>query len=86
MLARRDQINSALALAWLFRQVLKASTQEDAPFWHVQVDTCLRAARISQRIQSGWRAYGMTPWEVVHYQPPPYLPRYGSEPILVGQR
>ena len=85
-LARRNQQNSPLPLAWLFRQGLKASTREEAPFWHSQVDACLRAARISHQIQAGWKQYGMTPWDVVHHQPHRPLPRYHSEPLLLGHR
>ena len=86
VLAKRDQIQSPLVLAWMFRQGLKAASVAEAPFWQGQINTCLRAARISHKIQSGWAAFGMTPWEVVHYQPPPHLPRYASEPIFVGHR
>ena len=85
-LARRDQIQSPLVLVWMFRQGLKAARVEDAPFWQGQIDACLRAARISYRIQAGWAQFGMTPEEVLAHRPPPQRARYSSEPILVGQR
>ena len=80
-----DPVQGPLAVAWMFQQVLKASTRQDAPFWCSQIDACKQAARVGHKVRCGWEAYGMTPYEVcMHrgYFRRPMLPRYNSEPVL----
>ena len=80
-----DDVQGPLAVAWMLQQILKASTRQDAPFWCGQIDACKHAARVRHKVNRGWEAYGITPYEVcMHrgYFRRPILPRYNSEPVL----
>ena len=80
-----DDGQGRLVVGWMFLQILKASTQKDAPFWLSQIDACKRAARVGHKVRRGWEAYGMTPHEVCAHQGyhrHPILPRHNSEPGL----
>ena len=80
-----DDVQGPLAVAWMLQQILKISTQKDAPFWLSQIDACKHAARVGHKLRRGYAAYGMTPYEVCMHQGyyrDPILPRYNSEPVL----
>ena len=80
-----DDVQGPLALAWMLSQILKISTQKDAPFWLSQIDACKHAARVAHKLRRGYAAYGMSPYEVCMHQGyyrDPILPRYNSEPVL----
>ena len=80
-----DEIQGPLVVAWMCKQMMKASPPKSAPFWKSQIEACKHAARKSHQIRVGWEAYGMTPYEVcMHrgYYKHPILPRYNSEPNL----
>ena len=80
----RDDVSGPLAVAHLLQQLLKISSAEDAKFVHSQIEVCRKAAQEGLRVRLGWEPYGMTPWQVVHYQPPKQMARYNSEPIING--
>ena len=82
----RDDVSGPLAVAYLLQQMLKISPAENAGFWYSQIEACKEAARVGLKLRHGWEAYGMTPWEVVHWQPPKQLARFNSEPIINGPR
>ena len=80
-----DEIQGPLVVAWMCRQMMKASPPKSAPFWQSQIHACKHAARTNPQVRRGWEAYGMTPYEVcMHrgYYRNPILPRYNSEPAL----
>ena len=78
----KDEIGGPLAVAHLMAQMKKACPVSEWWFWDAQIAACERSARNSWKIQRGWKQYGMTPWEVVHFEAAPVLPRYRSEPCL----
>ena len=82
----RDDVSGPLAVMYLLQQLLKISPAENAEFWLSQIEACKKAARVGLKVRHGWEAYGMTPWEVVHWQPPKQLARYNSEPVINGPR
>ena len=66
----RDDVSGPLAVMYLLQQLLKISPAENAGFWYSQIEACKEAARVGLKMRHGWEAYHMTPWEVVHWQPP----------------
>ena len=78
----RDDVSGPLAVMYLLQQLLKISPAENAEFWHSQIQACKEAARVGLKVRHGWAAYGMTPYEVVHWRPPKQLARYNSEPQI----
>ena len=82
----RDDVNGSMAVMHLLQQLLKISPAADADFWHAQIQACREAARVGHKVRRGWGVYGMTPWEVVHWQPPKQMARYNSEPVINGPR
>ena len=77
-----DDVNGPLAVMYLLQQMLKISPAAGAQFWHSQIQACKEAARVGLKVRHGWGAYGMTPFEVVHWRPPKQLARYNSEPQI----
>ena len=82
----RDDVSGPLAVAYLLQQMLKISPAENAGFWLSQIEACKEAARVGLKVRHGWEAYNLTPWEVVHWQPPKQIARYNSEPLINGPR
>ena len=80
---REDDIGGPLAVAHILKQMRKIATRKEVGFWDVQIEQCMRAARISAKIRQGWQQFGLpTVYDVVAHQPPKQLPRYHSLPDL----
>ena len=78
-LFREDEIGAALAVAHILKQMRKMATTREVGFWDMQIEQCMRAARISAKIRQGWQQFDMpTVYDVLAYQPPKQLPRYHS--------
>ena len=78
-----DLVEGPLALHWLFSAVARvAGPGKDRIFFLEQADIVMEEAIAMRKLRKGHGQYGMTPWEVVHWTPPPQLPRYHSCPCL----
>ena len=82
-LFREDEIGGPLAVAHILKQMRKIATRREVGFWDLQIEQCMRAARVSAKIRQGWQQFGMpTVSDVLAYQSPKQLPRYHSLPDL----
>ena len=81
---REDDIwGGALAVAHILKQMRKIAPRGEAGFWDLQIEQCVRVARISAKIRQGWQQFGLpTVYDVLAYQPLKQLPRYHSLPNL----
>ena len=77
------EIAGPLAVAWMLRQMKKICPETEMWFWDGQISACEYAAKVSHRVQAGWKQYGLnSPYDVLEWRPPPQLARYKSEPVL----
>ena len=80
-LFREDEIGGPLAVAHSLKQMRKIAPRREVGVGDLQIEQCMRAARISARIRQGWQQFGLpTVYDVLAYQPPKQLPRYHSVP------
>ena len=80
------QIAGPLAVAFMLRQMKKICPESEIWFWDGQISACEHAAKVSHRVQAGWKQYGLdSPYAVLDWRSPPQLARYKSEPALNGQ-
>ena len=77
---REDDIGGPLAVAHILKQMRKIATRREVWFWDVQIEQCMRAARISAKIRQGWQQFGMSPCDVLAHRCPKQVPRYHSVP------
>ena len=77
------EIAGPLAVAWMLAQMKKICPASEMWFWDGQISACSYAAKVSHRVQAGWKQYGLSsPYEVLDWRPPPQIARYKSEPVL----
>ena len=81
-----DQVKGPLALNWLFSALARrCGPGKDRVFFLEQADIVMEEAIAMRKVKKGHSQYGLTPWEVVHWKPPAWLPRYDSCPVLPSQ-
>ena len=77
------EIAGPLAVAFMLAQMKKICPETETWFWDGQISACNYAAKISHRVETGWKQYGLnSPYEVLDWRPPPQIARYQSEPVL----
>ena len=54
-------------------------------FFLEQADVVMEEALAMRKLRKGYSQYGLSPWDVVHWKPPAWLPRYDSCPLLRSQ-
>ena len=79
-LLREDEIGGPLAVAHILKQMRKIAPRREVGFWDLQIEQCMRAARISATIRQGWQPFGMSPYDVLAHRCPKQVPRYHSVP------
>ena len=81
-----DLVEGALALHWLFSAIArKVGPGKDRIFFLEQADIVMEEAIAMRKLKKGYSQYGMSPWDVVHWRPPAWLPRYSSCPLLPSE-
>ena len=70
----------ALAVAHILKQMRKIAPRREVGFWDLQIEQCMRTARISAKIRQGWQQFGMSPYDVLAHRCPKQVPRYHSVP------
>ena len=64
-------IAGPLAVAFLLRQMKRIWPESEMWFWDGQISACEYAAKVSHRVQAGWKQYGLkSPYEVLDWRPP----------------
>ncbi len=81
-----DLVKGPLALNWLFSAIARACCPgNDRVFFLGQADVVMEEAIAMRKLKKGWSQCGASPWDVVHHNPPAWIPRYDSCPILPSQ-
>ena len=80
-LFREDEIGGPLAVAHLLKQMRKIAPRREVGFWDLQIEQCMRVARISAKIRQGWQQFGLpTVYDVLAHRCPKPVPPYHSVP------
>ena len=78
-----DLIEGPLALHWLFSAIARVvGPGRERIYFPEQADVVMEEAIAMRKLKKGHGQHSMTPWEVVHWRPPPQMARYHSCPCL----
>ena len=81
-----DLVEGPKALHWLFSAIARGlGPGKDRIFFLEQADVVMEEAMAMRKLKKGYSQYEMSPWDVVHWQPPGWIPRYHSCPLLPSQ-
>ena len=81
-----DLVEGPLALHWLFSAIARAvGPGKDRVFFLEQADVVMEEAVTMRKLKKGHSQYEMSPWDVVHWKPPAWIPRYSSCPLLPSE-